>query len=167
MLSEIAKVKLALVWLAQSDDDGITDETDEGNCWRHCYRHGVLCCHWSQNEDQVTSQPTPTLDQHSHGWRHTRRQTSARVRDRLGPLGFSSMHDLSIRYCWTLYSALRVAILVVDTYPVVQRESISCVPRPDESVAAPVAPKMKTPEPPLNQAQSQLSTVDFVSTFFM
>jgi len=32
MLSEIAKVKLALVWLAQSDDDGITDETDEGNC---------------------------------------------------------------------------------------------------------------------------------------
>jgi len=34
------------------------------------------------------------------------------------------------------------------TYPVVQRESISCV-TPDESVATPVAHKMKTPEPPL------------------
>ena len=34
------------------------------------------------------------------------------------------------------------------TYPVVQRESISCVP-PDESVATPVAPRMKTPEPTL------------------
>jgi len=34
----------------------------------------------------------------------------------------------------------------------VQRESISCVPRPqDESVATPIAPKMKTPEPPLAQ----------------
>ena len=34
------------------------------------------------------------------------------------------------------------------TYPVVQHESISCVP-PDKSVATPVPPKMKTPEPPL------------------
>jgi len=41
------------------------------------------------------------------------------------------------------------------TYPVVQHESISCVPPPDESVATPVAPrplKMKTPEPPLKSS---------------
>ena len=41
------------------------------------------------------------------------------------------------------------------TYPVVQHESISCVPPPsDESVAPPVPPppkKMKTPEPPLDE----------------
>jgi len=37
--------------------------------------------------------------------------------------------------------------------PVDQRESTSCVP-PDESVATPVAPKMKTPEPPLRPSQS-------------
>ena len=46
------------------------------------------------------------------------------------------------------------------TYPVVQHESISFVsPPPDKSVATPVAPKMKTPEPPLPWESTVQATV--------
>lgn len=74
---------------------------------------GTLLPLAARHLDQVTSQPTPTLDQHSHGCRYTQRQKSVGVRDRLGLLGFSSIHGSSIPYCLTLYSALRVAILVL------------------------------------------------------
>jgi len=47
----------------------------------------------------------------------------------------------------------------VYVYLVIQRESISYVPS-DESVATPVAPKMKTPEPPLHKVQT--STKEYV-----
>ena len=77
-------MKMALVWLAQSDDDGITDDMVKAQSAPQLLKtllptRGTLLPLAAKQLDKVTSQSITTLDQHSHGCRHTRRQKSAGV----------------------------------------------------------------------------------------